>query len=129
HWTRTLRAVEPLADDELDPARDTHVTALSFERTLPAEVTGTLLTGLVERFRVGMKEVLLAGLSVPLSRWHGGTATVGDLGGHGRQEHLMPGADLSRTVGRFTTLYPVLLDTGPVDWGDASARPDHATPP
>src|SRR5690606_20294479 len=127
HWTRTLRAVEPLADDELDPARDTHVTARSFERTLPAEVTGTLLTGLVERFRVGMKEVLLAGLSVALSRWHGGTATVVDLEGHGREEHLMPGADLSRTVGWFTTLYPVLLDTGPVDWGDASARSELLT--
>ncbi|KHF43052.1 non-ribosomal peptide synthase/polyketide synthase [Saccharomonospora viridis] len=127
HWTRTLRAVEPLADDELDPARDTHATARSFERTLPAEVTGTLLTGLVERFRVGMKEVLLAGLSVALSRWHGGTATVVDLEGHGREEHLMPGADLSRTVGWFTTLYPVLLDTGPVDWGDASARSELLT--
>src|SRR5690606_40098222 len=69
-----------------------------------------------------LKEVLLAGLSVALSRWHGGTATVVDLEGHGREEHLMPGADLSRTVGWFTTLYPVLLDTGPVDWGDASAK-------
>ncbi|WP_051473470.1 non-ribosomal peptide synthase/polyketide synthase [Saccharomonospora piscinae] len=124
YWTDTLRAAEPLADDELDPTRDTHATARSLERMLPPQVTGPLLTGLAERFQVGTKEVLLTGLSVALARWHGGTATVVDLEGHGREQDLLPGADLSRTVGWFTTLYPVRLDTGPVEWGDAQARHD-----
>ncbi|WP_191334965.1 non-ribosomal peptide synthetase, partial [Amycolatopsis acidiphila] len=36
--------------------------------------------------------------------------TVVALEGHGREEHLVPGADLSRTVGWFTTVFPVELD-------------------
>jgi amino acid adenylation domain-containing protein/non-ribosomal peptide synthase protein (TIGR01720 family) len=36
--------------------------------------------------------------------------TVVALEGHGREEHLVPGADLSRTVGWFTTVFPVELN-------------------
>ena len=35
-----------------------------------------------------------------------------DLEGHGREEEVVEGADLSRTVGWFTTLYPVVLEAG-----------------
>ena len=37
-----------------------------------------------------------------------------DLEGHGR-EPMADGIDLSRTVGWFTSLYPVRLDVGPID--------------
>jgi non-ribosomal peptide synthase protein (TIGR01720 family) len=40
-----------------------------------------------------------------------------DLEGHGREE-AVPGADLSRTVGWFTSMFPVRLDAGPLDWDD-----------
>ncbi|WP_236789556.1 non-ribosomal peptide synthetase [Amycolatopsis sp. GM8] len=36
--------------------------------------------------------------------------TVVALEGHGRDEHLVPGADLSRTVGWFTTVFPFDLN-------------------
>ena len=37
------------------------------------------------------------------------------LEGHGREEHVVPGADLSRTVGWFTSMYPVRLRPGAGD--------------
>ncbi|MFD6327863.1 condensation domain-containing protein, partial [Streptomyces sp. NPDC058442] len=43
-----------------------------------------------------------------------------DLEGHGR-EGVVDGADLSRTVGWFTSLYPVRLDLGVVDWSEVWA--------
>ena len=43
------------------------------------------------------------------------------LEGHGREEDVVPGADLSRTVGWFTSIFPVRLDPGPVDVADALA--------
>ncbi|MCK0093932.1 condensation domain-containing protein, partial [Rhodococcus sp. F64268] len=41
--------------------------------------------------------------------------------GHGREEAVVPGADLSRTVGWFTSAYPVRVDLSGVDVDDAFA--------
>ena len=43
--------------------------------------------------------------------------TIGiDVEGHGRDEELTRGVDLSRTVGWFTTKYPVALDVDGLRW-------------
>ncbi len=49
------------------------------------------------------------------------SATLVDLEGHGREEQVVPGADLSRTVGWFTTIFPVRLDLSAIDLDDAFA--------
>jgi non-ribosomal peptide synthase protein (TIGR01720 family) len=41
--------------------------------------------------------------------------------GHGRGQDLLPGADLSRTLGWFTTVHPVFLGTGGADAAEALA--------
>lgn len=46
------------------------------------------------------------------------SALIG-LEGHGREEDLVPGADLSRTVGWFTAMFPVRLDLSGIDLDDA----------
>ena len=43
------------------------------------------------------------------SGWTGRQRVLVDLEGHGREE-IFPGVDLSRTVGWFTTMFPVALD-------------------
>nr|BFE81261.1 hypothetical protein GCM10020093_038620 [Planobispora longispora] len=63
--------------------------------------------------------MLLAGLALAVARWTGREPVLIDLEGHGREE-IFPGVDLSRTVGWFTTMYPVRLDAGPADWSDLS---------
>ena len=50
-----------------------------------------------------------------------GASTLVRMEGHGREEHLVPGADLSRTLGWFTSLYPVRLDLAGLDLADAFA--------
>ena len=58
-----------------------------------------------------------------------GAAPIGiDVEGHGRHEDLAPDIDLSRTVGWFTTKYPVSLTVGGLRWaqvvaGDAALGP------
>ena len=44
-----------------------------------------------------------------------------DVEGHGRQEELAPDVDLSRTVGWFTTKYPVSLAVGGLGWAQVTA--------
>ncbi len=57
-------------------------------------------------------EVLLTAVATAFAQWTGDRAVLVDLEGHGRE--ALPGnADLTRTVGWFTTLYPVLLETAP----------------
>jgi glycopeptidolipid biosynthesis protein len=51
-----------------------------------------------------------------------GGAPIGiDVEGHGRQEELAGDVDLSRTVGWFTTKYPVALAVGDLSWAQVSS--------
>src|SRR6185369_7488355 len=56
-----------------------------------------------------INDVLLAALAQALSEWTEEKEVLIDLEGHGREE-IVEGSDLSRTVGWFTTIFPVLLD-------------------
>ncbi|WP_459956736.1 hypothetical protein, partial [Mycobacterium avium] len=47
-----------------------------------------------------------------------------DVEGHGRHEELGPHVDLSRTVGWFTTKYPVALAIDGLDWASVVAGDD-----
>ena len=51
-----------------------------------------------------------------------GDARIGiDIEGHGRHEELSADVDLSRTVGWFTTKYPVALNVGGLSWAQVAA--------
>ncbi|MER0244202.1 condensation domain-containing protein, partial [Streptomyces sp. HSW2009] len=89
---------------------------------LPPAATAPLLTTATERYRAGVGDLLLTALARAVGGW-GGVARADFLvhvEGHGREEHICPGADLSRTVGWFTSLYPVRL-TAPVTGPAADA--------
>ncbi|MGA4844526.1 amino acid adenylation domain-containing protein [Streptomyces sp. G45] len=126
-WRSVLDADEPtLGARELDPARDVAATVDTVRVQVPADVTGTVLTTLPALFRGSADDGLLAALALALTRWREtrGTAAASALvrlEGHGREEEAVPGADLSRTVGWFTAMYPVRLDLAGVDVADAFA--------
>ncbi|SCF49035.1 non-ribosomal peptide synthase domain TIGR01720, partial [Micromonospora matsumotoense] len=120
YWTEVLagpRAV--LGSRPLDPARDRTGTCDEITLELPPEETRPLLTTVPAGFHAGVGDVLLTGLALALRNWAGGAGWLVMLEGHGREEHLVTGADLSRTVGWFTSEYPVRLDLGTEHPGDA----------
>ncbi|WAL62945.1 amino acid adenylation domain-containing protein [Amycolatopsis cynarae] len=122
-WQRLLAGAEPpLGTRALDPAVDVAGTLRYLSTTLPVEHTAPLLTTAPAAFRAGVNDVLLTGLALAVTQWRNrtGGAVLLDLEGHGRQD-VVPGADLSRTVGWFTSMYPVRLDPGPADWQEISA--------
>ncbi|MEU2496292.1 amino acid adenylation domain-containing protein [Streptomyces sp. NPDC007883] len=128
-WTAVLDAgSEPFPlDREPDPDRDTTAALRELELRLPPEVTGPLLSAVPAAFGAGVNDVLLAGLALAFTdrnRRDGGSGTsvLVDLEGHGREEELA-GADagLSRTVGWFTSVFPVRLDAGTADPAEAMA--------
>ncbi|MGW0366578.1 amino acid adenylation domain-containing protein [Streptomyces sp. NPDC002990] len=79
--------------------------------------TAALLHRVPAAFRTQINDVLLAALGRVLGDWAGAAVTIA-LEGHGREE-LFDDVDLSRTVGWFTTIYPVTLDVPSGDWSPA----------
>ncbi|TDD61280.1 amino acid adenylation domain-containing protein [Kribbella antibiotica] len=125
-WTDILRDPStPLGARALDPARDRADRMRSHTLELPAAMTAALLTDVPAAFRAGTDDVLLSGLTLALARLTGDNRVLIDLEGHGRED--LGGADLSRTVGWFTTLYPVRLAAGGVKHIKEQLRqiPDH----
>ncbi|WP_262062074.1 non-ribosomal peptide synthetase [Streptomyces sp. STR69] len=126
-WQDILAGDEPvLGARPLDPARDVTSTVDTVRVQLPADVTATLLNTVPAVFRGGVDDGLLAGLALALARWRRtrgvpAGSTLVRLEGHGREDHLVPGADLSATVGWFTAMYPVGLDLTGIDLADAFA--------
>ncbi|MFI0941513.1 non-ribosomal peptide synthase/polyketide synthase [Streptomyces sp. NPDC021020] len=120
-WTATLAegAALPLPGS-LDPALDTVATTGYLSATLPADVTGPLLGAAPAAFGAGVNDVLLTAFALAVADWRARTLGAGepggpvlvDLEGHGREEQVAGDADLSRTVGWFTSVVPVRLDPG-----------------
>ncbi|HEV2146645.1 MAG TPA: amino acid adenylation domain-containing protein, partial [Longimicrobiaceae bacterium] len=96
----------------LDDAAGENILARgrSVEVRLSEEETEALLREVPAAYRTRVDEVLLCALAGALRRWTGERRVRIGLEGHGREEEVVGGVDLSRTVGWFTAAYPVVLE-------------------
>ncbi|MEM1126998.1 MAG: amino acid adenylation domain-containing protein [Bacteroidota bacterium] len=108
-WQDHLALAEAPFGGDAGRAGDAHT-----HRThLSPEATDALLGPAQETQRARIDELLLAALSHALRALTGGPGQAGvDVEGHGR-DVLEHGPDVSRTVGWFTALTPVVLDLRP----------------
>ncbi|OZV77032.1 non-ribosomal peptide synthetase [Micromonospora echinospora] len=127
-WRSILDGADPLfGTDGPDPVRDTWATVRTVTVDLDPASTAAALTTVPQVFFAGPDDVLLTALALAVAAWrrHRGddpaAATLVLVEGHGREEAAVPGADLSRTVGWFTSQYPVRLDLSGIDLTDALA--------
>lgn len=100
---------------------NTVASVKTLDVALTAEETRALLTETHTCYHTEINDLLLTALGRALGDWIGGERAGGervliDLEGHGR-EYLGDNIDISRTVGWFTSLYPVVL---PLEKGDES---------
>ncbi|MEV1087701.1 amino acid adenylation domain-containing protein [Streptomyces microflavus] len=116
----------PGADAPIGRRPLTDADTVARERTWTVSVgpedTAALLGEIPARFHAGVNDVLLTALAVALARWRrdrGQEQTFAhiELEGHGREGRFVADAagfepELSRTVGWFTTLFPVTVDPG-----------------
>jgi amino acid adenylation domain-containing protein/non-ribosomal peptide synthase protein (TIGR01720 family) len=104
-----LAEVPPFPRDRSAPAgrqRDGRIVTLSLDR----DETAKLQTEAHRAYRTETADLLLAALGLALRDGTGHDRFLIDLEGHGR-EPIGDDGDLGRTVGWFTSLFPVLLDT------------------
>ncbi|MPZ39504.1 MAG: amino acid adenylation domain-containing protein [Rhizobiales bacterium] len=78
---------------------------------LDRDVTDRLLRAAPSAYRTQVNDLLLAALSRALWRWSGTATSVIELEGHGRED-VFNGVDIARTVGWFTSAFPLRLSQG-----------------
>ncbi len=76
---------------------------------LSREDTAKLLKQVHRAYNTEINDILLAALGLAFKRWAGMDTVMVDLEGHGREE-ILENVDITRTVGWFTSLYPIVID-------------------
>jgi non-ribosomal peptide synthase protein (TIGR01720 family) len=108
YWTtQALKTIKPLPRDFA--GENTAASAELFSIALSPEDTEKLLRRTAHAYHTQINDTLLAALGHALAGWAGTKTVLIDLEGHGREE-IVPGADLSNSVGWFTTIFPVVLE-------------------
>jgi non-ribosomal peptide synthase protein (TIGR01720 family) len=85
--------------------------------TLGAAETEALLHQAPAAYRTDPQDILLTALTRAIGDWTGIPQLYLELEGHGRED-IFENLDVSRTVGWFTTIYPVLLNLQGLAWPD-----------
>ncbi|HEX4722690.1 MAG TPA: condensation domain-containing protein, partial [Pseudonocardiaceae bacterium] len=110
HW----QAIEPHDVPRDHDGANTVASTRQLSVRLSADETRTLLRDVPGAYRTQINDLLLAALGRALADWTGRDRLVVDLEGHGRED-IIDGVDLSRTVGWFTTMFPVAIDLPSTD--------------
>ena len=79
-------------------------------KSLSEAETARLLQQVPEVYHTQINDVLLTALGEAVGQWTGSDEVLVDVEGHGREEIGAEGVDVTRTVGWFTTIYPVMVE-------------------
>nr|WP_280780829.1 non-ribosomal peptide synthetase [Rhodococcus opacus] len=125
YWREVLSGPDPqIGTRPIAPAIDTMRTTERVHIDVSPAVTDAVLARLPDVFGCGVNDGLLSALAMAVVQWrhsHGidERSVLLTLEGHGREEEAVAGADLARTVGWFTSAFPVRLGLPAVDLGGA----------
>ncbi|MEV6138340.1 amino acid adenylation domain-containing protein [Nocardia sp. NPDC051990] len=126
-WREIVDGPDPsFGDRSFDPHQDFAADVAHTPVELDERDTAALITEIPGRYRARVADALLTALALAVIRWRsrrgqGERSVLLRLEGHGREQDAVPGADLSRTVGWFTSIVPARLDLTGVDIDDAFA--------
>ena len=108
YWLTTEhQAVKPIPID-FRRGNNTEATARTVSVSLSVEETQLLLQQVPAAYQTQINDILLTALTQTFAQWTGESSLLIDLEGHGREE-LFEDIDVSRTVGWFTSIFPVHL--------------------
>lgn len=109
YWETVVAKRTPLHTD-LPHTGDITVSDIRKETVrLNAAATRRLLQEVPATYRTEINDILLAALAMTLTAWNKGAGVLVGLEGHGREE-IAPEIAVNRTIGWFTSQYPVWLE-------------------
>jgi non-ribosomal peptide synthase protein (TIGR01720 family) len=97
--------VKRYARKELKKIKNVNMLRVSLGR----EQTHLLLTDTNKSYNTDIKDILLATLGIAIHKWAGLEKIAMNMEGHGR-EKIMDNVNIERTIGFFTTQFPVILE-------------------
>jgi non-ribosomal peptide synthase protein (TIGR01720 family) len=109
YWKEIESLPVPRLEKDLEGGENVAENAAVLSFHLTQTETRQLLTEVNEAFRTEVMDMLLTALALAAREAYGHDRLLIALEGHGRQE-ILENVDISRTVGWFTTLTPLLLE-------------------
>ncbi|WP_442941022.1 amino acid adenylation domain-containing protein [Nostoc sp.] len=114
YWLNESRTlVSPIPVDYTQGA-NTVASASTVSVSLNEIETRALLQDVPKAYNTQINDVLLTALVLVLAKWTNSSSVLFNLEGHGRED-IVDGVDLSRTIGWFTTIFPVLVELGAIE--------------
>ncbi|CAM2140153.1 Surfactin synthase subunit 1 [Paraburkholderia tropica] len=110
YWKQLEEQTVPVKlpkDRESSDQRMKHTKTIEF--SLTAEETEQLTTKVHEAYHTEMNDILLTAFGLAMKEWTGQEQVSVHLEGHGRED-IVEDLTISRTVGWFTSMFPMVLD-------------------
>ena len=121
YWAAISREVtDPLPIDFAD-GKNSEASVMTLPIALTVDETQTLLQEVPEAYHTEINDALLTALVEGFAEWTGQRRMLIDLEGHGR-EALFDDVDVARTVGWFTSMFPVCLELPEVNSVEESLK-------
>lgn len=118
HWVAVASGEAAEIPVDLTAGENLAGTVRVLTVALDEQETGALLHETPKAYQTQINDVLVTALTQTLVEWTQSRVVRLDLEGHGR-EPLFEDVDLTRTVGWFTTIFPVRLELDADNPGDA----------
>ncbi|WP_371876265.1 amino acid adenylation domain-containing protein [Dictyobacter vulcani] len=109
YWTKLEHLSNSALPVDYERTENSVASARHVEVALSVDETRALLHEVPQSYRTHINDVLLTALAQTISGWTQQSTLLLDLEGHGREE-IVEHTDLSRTIGWFTSMYPVQLE-------------------
>ena len=108
-WNNIETGEDTLLPEGVAIEKNIYSSATRLSISLTPEETSHLTGDANKSFNTSINDLLLSALAISYGRLTGNSKLLIDLEGHGRDD-LFEDADISNTIGWFTSIYPVLLE-------------------
>ena len=111
YWSNVIKSINDYNSGEKLIAEFIYEKNMDIQLTISDDNTYSLLHDSNRAYNTQIQDLLLAALAMTIKSWKQKDIAVFDLESHGR-ENLYEETDVTRTIGWFTSIYPVVI---PVD--------------
>ncbi|MFZ1289614.1 MAG: amino acid adenylation domain-containing protein [Melioribacteraceae bacterium] len=94
---------------DFEKGENTYGSTVDLTLSMTIQDTLKLSKEIPNVYQVSLNEILLYALVKTISAWSNSKQILVELEGHGRED-VIDGVDLSRTIGWFTSIFPVVLE-------------------
>jgi amino acid adenylation domain-containing protein/non-ribosomal peptide synthase protein (TIGR01720 family) len=117
HWLRLQGKNQIFLPVDHRTGANTYASEATAIVELSGQETEKLLRQALKAYQSNVEEILLTAVLRVITNWSGQSSLLVDMESHGREE-IFDGMEIGRTVGWFTSLYPVWLKTAGSDLVD-----------